>query len=313
MEKGILLKQKINFIKYELGEDKEKELLDLLHKMFNINMILPAQWYDEKVSLEINNFIRRNSYLNVNQRFRKLGEFIANNTIQKSFQKLYSGFTLEQKIKMILNTFNTLWHCLNVIVKSVNINRVEIVFPPPSSFFEDSNLIVSFFETALSLTNHFKVIVSGDRKELGNLVITVEAIEEPEKEETLEIFIEDEAQIVQARQKVKIFAEKMGFKVVDTTRIVTCVSELARNIVYYAGKGYIYLKEGKEGDKKYLFLQSVDKGPGIKNLDEILEGNYKSEKGLGMGLRVIKRLSDDVKIFTEEGKGTTVELKYYLQ
>ena len=36
-----------------------------------------------------------------------------------------------------------------------------------------------------------------------------------------------------------------------------------------------------------------DSGPGIPNLDEILEGRYKSETGLGMGIIGTRRLMDE--------------------
>ena len=60
----------------------------------------------------------------------------------------------------------------------------------------------------------------------------------------------------------------------------------------------------------------TDNGPGIPNIDMAMQEGYStaSEKirelgfGAGMGLPNMKKYTDDMKITTEVGKGTTVEL-----
>jgi len=53
------------------------------------------------------------------------------------------------------------------------------------------------------------------------------------------IEIASEEGIIVARQKVRELAVNMGFSAVDQTRIATAVSELARNIYQFAGKGMV--------------------------------------------------------------------------
>ncbi|MCU4139434.1 MAG: Anti-sigma regulatory factor [Methanophagales archaeon] len=55
----------------------------------------------------------------------------------------------------------------------------------------------------------------------------------------VKIEIKEEYDIVTARVSAKEEAKKLGFGIVDQTRIATAVSELARNIVDYAGEGVI--------------------------------------------------------------------------
>ena len=51
------------------------------------------------------------------------------------------------------------------------------------------------------------------------------------------IALEDEHDIVIARNQARIFAAAVGFGLVEQTRLATVASELARNIVKYAKRG----------------------------------------------------------------------------
>jgi len=92
-------------------------------------------------------------------------------------------------------------------------------------------------------------------------------------------------------------------------KVATAVSELARNIVFYAGKGTVELRSLKD-DRGILGLQIIasDQGPGIpqSKLDEIWAGTYKSQRGMGKGLVAVKKLVDDFQLDTRPGVGTTV-------
>ena len=61
-----------------------------------------------------------------------------------------------------------------------------------------------------------------------------------------------------------------------------------------------------------LRIRIADKGPGIANLQSILDGQYRSQSGMGLGLIGARRLMDHFRIDTGPGKGTTVELDQHL-
>ena len=95
----------------------------------------------------------------------------------------------------------------------------------------------------------------------------------------------------------------MGYSSTGQTRLATAVSELARNIVQYAGEGEIhFLPTAAPG----IEVVAKDHGPGIPNLEQILNGTYKSRHGMGLGLRGVKRLGDRFEVQTAAGRGTTV-------
>ena len=79
-------------------------------------------------------------------------------------------------------------------------------------------------------------------------------------------------------------------------KCITIVSELARNIVSYTPGGSLEIEI--DDPTKRLRIRARDRGRGIKNLDEILRGEYQSKTGLGKGILGVKRLADGFDIKT---------------
>ena len=121
-----------------------------------------------------------------------------------------------------------------------------------------------------------------------------------------------ERDTVAARQRARQIARLLGFEAQDQTRISTAVSEIARNAFNYAGGGRVeYSIEGRTSPQLFI-IQIRDSGPGISNLSNILDGQYKSSTGMGMGILGARRLMDQFQIDSAPGKGTTIWLKKLL-
>ena len=120
--------------------------------------------------------------------------------------------------------------------------------------------------------------------------------------------IEQEKDIATARLEAWSEAVRIGLSKFTSVKVATAVSELARNIVFYAGKGAVELRSHKDGDGPSLQIVASDKGPGIepRKLEEIWAGTYKSQRGMGKGLAAVKKLVDDFHLDTGPGRGTTV-------
>lgn len=127
----------------------------------------------------------------------------------------------------------------------------------------------------------------------------------------LSIDLRLEPDVVLARQRARELAGLLGFDGQDQTRIGTAVSELARNAYRYAGGGKIDFFLLDDSPAR-LNIRVRDEGPGIKDLNAILEGRYTSTTGMGAGLIGVRRLMDDFHVQTEVGKGTSVEIVKYL-
>src|SRR6202453_4428084 len=128
----------------------------------------------------------------------------------------------------------------------------------------------------------------------------------------LTLAIASERDTVAARQRARQIARLLEFDSQDQTRISTAVSEIARNAFNYAGGGRVeYSIEGRTSPQLFI-IHIRDSGPGVRDLENILEGRYKSSTGMGMGILGARRLMDQFEIESAPGKGTTIWLKKLL-
>jgi signal transduction histidine kinase/DNA-binding response OmpR family regulator len=121
----------------------------------------------------------------------------------------------------------------------------------------------------------------------------------------LTIPLRHDRHVVHARQRARDVAAELGFEHQDQIRLATAASELARNAFRYAERGAVAFSVTKS-DPQIFVISVTDKGRGITNLAEILDGRYISKTGLGMGLIGTKRLMDHFHI-TSSDIGTQVE------
>ena len=116
-----------------------------------------------------------------------------------------------------------------------------------------------------------------------------------------------ERDVVLARQRAREVAAELGLDYQDQIRIATATSEMARNAFRYARNGRVTFSLELRPPQR-LEVTVTDSGPGIPNLGEILEGRYRSETGLGMGIIGTRRLMDEFEIDSTP-KGTTIRMR----
>jgi signal transduction histidine kinase len=121
---------------------------------------------------------------------------------------------------------------------------------------------------------------------------------------TLDVRLEPD--VVLARQRARQIAGLLGFPPLDQTRIATAVSEIARNAFQYAAGGKVEFQVSA-GTSPGLLIRVHERGPGIKDLQAILDGRYDSSTGLGVGILGAKRLMDQFEIGSSEN-GVTVTM-----
>jgi signal transduction histidine kinase len=125
----------------------------------------------------------------------------------------------------------------------------------------------------------------------------------------ISIEINNENDVVLVRQRARRIAELVGFEAQDQTRIATAVSEIARNAYEYAGRGKASFRLESAKEQPQTFVVAIkDNGPGIADVDAILDGRYKSKHGLGVGIVGARRLVEHFHIASAEKGGTLVEL-----
>jgi serine/threonine-protein kinase RsbT len=123
------------------------------------------------------------------------------------------------------------------------------------------------------------------------------------------IAIQSDADVVAARQRARELASDLELTSTDQTLLATAISEVARNIIHYAGSGEVLLaivhdEDGRPG----IQVVARDEGPGIEDIERALQDGYTTGGGLGLGLPGARRLVDEFAIESEPGEGTAVTL-----
>jgi signal transduction histidine kinase/ActR/RegA family two-component response regulator len=125
----------------------------------------------------------------------------------------------------------------------------------------------------------------------------------------LTVTIKYEHDVVVARQRARQIAGLLGFDSQDQSRIATAVSEIARNAFNYAEGGRVEFQVEDEATQQSLLIEVKDQGPGIAELESVLQGQYRSATGMGLGIMGARRLMDVCEISSSRGSGTSVLMK----
>jgi signal transduction histidine kinase/CheY-like chemotaxis protein len=120
----------------------------------------------------------------------------------------------------------------------------------------------------------------------------------------LEVRLEHD--VVLSRQRTRQIAGLLGFENQDQTRIATAVSEIVRNAFQYASGGRVEFLVDIQAEPSFLIRVS-DRGPGLQNLQAVLDGRYTSTTGMGVGIVGARRLMDRFHI-ESSATGTVVLL-----
>ena len=131
----------------------------------------------------------------------------------------------------------------------------------------------------------------------------------PRAEYGIQIPVSSDADIVAARQRGRRLALELGFSSGNATLIATAISELARNILTYAGEGEIALELEERSGRRGIVVIARDGGPGIADMELALQDGYSTSRSLGIGLPGVRRLMDEFELASTLGAGTTVTAK----
>lgn len=116
--------------------------------------------------------------------------------------------------------------------------------------------------------------------------------------------------------KIKEILQEIGIDSSIIRRAAIAAYEAEMNVVMYAERGELHFNLTPE--KLHLKLQ--DEGPGIEDIELAMQEGYSTATdemremgfGAGMGLPNIKRNADKFEISSIPGKGTTLEIIFYM-
>ena len=130
---------------------------------------------------------------------------------------------------------------------------------------------------------------------------------------TYEVEGGDLTQAGEASAQVKQTLRKLGFDPDTIRRVSVCMYEGEINMVIHADGGRVEVDVGMDA----ITLRLIDHGPGIPDVNQAMEEGFTTAGdvardlgfGAGMGLPNMKRYSDEMRIDTTVGVGTTVTMK----
>src|SRR5215831_5444471 len=128
----------------------------------------------------------------------------------------------------------------------------------------------------------------------------------------LTVQLTSEHDVVLVRQRTRQVSKLLGFDQQDQTCIATAVSEIARNAYNYGRGGKVEFHLEGRTSPQLLVIRVLDEEPGIANINQILEGQYQSQTGMGLGIVGARRLVDQFRIESKPSDGTIVWLKKLL-
>ena len=131
------------------------------------------------------------------------------------------------------------------------------------------------------------------------------AIADPQRP-VLRVDIAENEDVVVVRQRAREQSNRAGFSLLETTKLVTAASELARNALEHGGGGYAEIEVCTDGIRRGVRMRFIDQGPGIADVEQALRDGFTTGKGLGLGLGGSRRLVSEFEIETQVGQGTKI-------
>ena len=118
-----------------------------------------------------------------------------------------------------------------------------------------------------------------------------------------------------ASSKIKKKLKQLEIEPAVIKRIVVATYEAELNVVAHAGCG----KLNAIFESDHIFVVVSDCGPGIENIEQAMEAGFSTASkkvremgfGAGMGLPNIKKNTDELKIESVVGQGSTISFKIF--
>src|SRR5271157_480076 len=126
--------------------------------------------------------------------------------------------------------------------------------------------------------------------------------------------ISSDASALNVAEQARELAKLLTFSEANQAKIATSVLEIARNIVIHAFiAGKVKLTPVRDRKKVGIIITAEDKGPGISDVDQVLKGGCSTSGGFGEGLGAVKRMMDELEIYSRPGEGTRIIAKKWMR
>jgi anti-sigma regulatory factor (Ser/Thr protein kinase) len=116
--------------------------------------------------------------------------------------------------------------------------------------------------------------------------------------------IGDASSVAFARRGAAQAAQLAGLNATDAGRLAIVLTEAATNILKHAGHGELLVRALERG----VELIALDRGPGMADVHAALSDGHSTAGTPGTGLGAIRRLSDQLALWSQPGHGTVLRV-----
>ncbi len=121
--------------------------------------------------------------------------------------------------------------------------------------------------------------------------------------------VRDQADLLVGLQRIRQAGLLADADEVERSLMITIISELATNIMKYAGGGTLQVERQASGADVDVVVRAEDHGPGIANVEQAMRDHFTTGNTLGLGLPGVRRMADHFEIRSAPGQGTRVEVR----
>lgn len=123
----------------------------------------------------------------------------------------------------------------------------------------------------------------------------------------LHLPVHEGSQVGDARRQVARWTEMLGFDATCAGKVAIIVTEAAGNLAKHTtAGGELLVRALARGEVPGIEVLSLDRGPGIGDIQRALTDGYSTAGSPGTGLGAISRLADEFAIHSMRPKGTAV-------
>jgi serine/threonine-protein kinase RsbT len=129
----------------------------------------------------------------------------------------------------------------------------------------------------------------------------------------MSLSVRRESDVPHAVALVRQYCLRHGASTLQAAQVATAASELANNLWMHTTQGGELLLRLHQQASPGVELWSLDRGPGIPDIDAAMREGFSTGGGLGFGLPGAQRLMDEFELRSQPGQCTQVRTLKWLK
>lgn len=134
----------------------------------------------------------------------------------------------------------------------------------------------------------------------------MESLTLPALHQSASVAITDETGVGAARRLATAWGSAVGFDDTQSGKLSLVVTEAASNVLHHAREGELLVRRLRDGTNEGIEILAIDRGPGMRNVEQCLVDGYSTRGTRGAGLGSIARNADSFEVFSAPDRGTVV-------